>query len=102
MSNSASPVSSAQAVLEVRGLSKRFAEGGLDVSVLQAVNLTVAAGASIAPSNGAATTLTLNATGTITNTGTITGGISNTGTITTLIHLKMDCLSLASCLLITT
>ena len=37
-----------QAVLDVRGLSKRFSEGGLNVSVLQAVNLTVAAGETVA------------------------------------------------------
>jgi lipoprotein-releasing system ATP-binding protein len=43
MSNSAS-----QAVLEVQGLSKRFTEGGLNVPVLQDVNLTVAAGETVA------------------------------------------------------
>ena len=48
MSNSASHVSTAQAVLEVRGLSKRFTEGGLNVSVLQEVNLTVAEGETVA------------------------------------------------------
>jgi hypothetical protein len=44
-------------------------------------DLTVAAGASIAPANGAATTLTLNATGTITNNGTIS--TSDTGSLVT-------------------
>ena len=39
---------SGQAVLDVRGLSKRFSEGGLNVAVLQAVNLTVAAGETVA------------------------------------------------------
>jgi lipoprotein-releasing system ATP-binding protein len=43
MSNSAG-----QAVLEVQGLSKRFTEGGLNVPVLQDVNLTVAAGETVA------------------------------------------------------
>ena len=43
MNNSAS-----QAVLEVQGLSKRFTEGGLNVPVLQDVNLTVAAGETVA------------------------------------------------------
>ena len=37
-----------QAVLEVNGLSKRFSEGGLNVSVLQDVNLKVAAGETVA------------------------------------------------------
>jgi lipoprotein-releasing system ATP-binding protein len=37
-----------QAVLEVNGLSKRFSEGGLNVSVLQDVNLKVAAGETLA------------------------------------------------------
>ena len=36
-----------QAVLEVNGLSKRFSEGGLNVSVLQDVNLKVAAGETV-------------------------------------------------------
>lgn len=39
---------SGQAVLDVRGLSKRFSEGGLNVAVLQEVNLTVAAGETVA------------------------------------------------------
>ena len=43
MNNSAN-----QAVLEVQGLSKRFTEGGLNVPVLQDVNLTVAAGETVA------------------------------------------------------
>lgn len=48
MSNSPVQVSAGQAVLEVRGISKRFTEGGLNVSVLQDVNLAVAAGETVA------------------------------------------------------
>jgi lipoprotein-releasing system ATP-binding protein len=48
MSNLAAPTCAGQAVLEVRGISKRFTEGGLNVSVLQDVNLAVAAGETVA------------------------------------------------------
>jgi lipoprotein-releasing system ATP-binding protein len=48
MSNSEEQVATNAAVLDVRGLSKRFTEGGLNVSVLQDVNLTVAAGETVA------------------------------------------------------
>ena len=48
MSDAVVQATQSSAVLEVRGISKRFTEGGLNVSVLQDVNLAVAAGETVA------------------------------------------------------
>ena len=48
MSDAVVQANQGSAVLEVRGISKRFTEGGLNVSVLQDVNLAVAAGETVA------------------------------------------------------